>query len=392
MPKTRVIIVGGGFGGIFTALQLAQLPWTEPPEIILLDRHDRFLFSPLLYELITGEVNTWEIAPYFRELLEGTGIIFQQAEVRSINLTAKTIHLETSESIEVPFDYLVLAVGSGFPATQIPGAREHALTFRTLADAQKLTARLQNLEASDREKIRVCVCGGGASGVEITAKVSDRLAKRGRVRIVDRHKHLLSKAMVANRQSAEMALQKRGVWIDLNTTVVAIGEDSITLDYQGTIETLPVDVVLWTVGNSPHPLVSDLQKQGLVVQQGKIVVDRHLRVQNYPVWAIGDVACLQGLAQIPATAQVAFQQSFYCARNIWAWLHDETLTPFTYVPLGEFISLGIGQASMAVPVLPFALSGVLANFLRRAIYLTRLPTLNHQLKVAVHWLGGIFPA
>ena len=68
MPKTRVIIVGGGFGGIFTALQLAELPWTEPPEIILLDRHDRFLFSPLLYELITGEVNTWEIAPYFPEM------------------------------------------------------------------------------------------------------------------------------------------------------------------------------------------------------------------------------------------------------------------------------------------------------------------------------------
>lgn len=402
MAKPRIVIVGGGFGGMFTALNLTQLPWSHPPEIVLLDRHDRFLFSPLLYELVTGEVNTWEIAPYFQELIAGTGILFHQGTVKSIDLGAKTIQLETtvpaSDPLRLDFDCLVFAVGSGFPHTQVQGAKDHALTFRTLADAQKLIAQLQTLEATDREKIRICVCGGGASGVEIASKLSDRLGDRGRIRIVDRNAHLLSKAMVHNRQSAEIALQKRGVWIDLGTNVVDIDSDTITLDYQGTIETLPVDMVLWTVGNSPHPLVAGLESQGIPTHQGKIVVDPSLQVPNHNLWSIGDVSCVRGHGQnyiqnmdhLPATAQVAYQQSTYCAKNIWASYHHQPQIPFTYVPLGEFISLGIGQATMSVPVLPFALTGILPNILRRAAYLTRLPTLNHQLKVGLHWLSGAF--
>ena len=178
--RTRICILGGGFGGLYTALRLSQLPWTKPekPEIVLVDRSDRFLFSPLLYELMTGELQTWEIAPPFEELLAGTGVRFHQATVANIDLEAQRVQLQ--DGVDLTYDRLVLALGGETPLNQVTGAGEYALPFRTVADAHRLEERLRVLEESDAEKIRVAIVGGGYSGVELACKLADRLGDRGR--------------------------------------------------------------------------------------------------------------------------------------------------------------------------------------------------------------------
>ncbi|MFN3926920.1 MAG: NAD(P)/FAD-dependent oxidoreductase [Pseudanabaenaceae cyanobacterium] len=381
MAQQKIVIAGGGFGGLFTALYLDQLPWQHKPEIIVLDRHDRFLFTPFLYELVTGELHSWEIAPYFQELLANTDIEYQQVEVTKLDIDNRQVYgKHLGLEVALNYDLLVVAVGSSGPPPGVAGAKEYALTFRTLTDAQELDRRLQLLEQSDKEKIRVCIAGGGASGVELACKVSDRLGERGRVRVVERSPYLLKNSPVRNRRAAELALQKKGVWQDVATSVVAIAPDSITLDYGNEgkdLETLPVDIVMWTVGNARHSLLQCLGEQW--------ELEPTLQLRGYPeVFVVGDTTA----GYYPATAQVAYQQAGYCAKNIWAFWHGDPLHPFTYVPLGEFMSLGIGTASMATPFLPIGINGSLASLVRRAVYLLRLPTMSHQWRVGLHWLSG----
>ena len=180
--QPRLCILGGGFGGLYTALRLSQLPWEDvpKPEITIVDRNDRFVFSPLLYELLTGELQTWEIAPPFVELLQNTGVRFHQGMVSNIDLQQKRVQLQ--DGLEINCDRLILALGGETPTDSIPGVTSYAYTFRTITDAYQLEERLRILTESDADKIRVAVVGGGYSGVELACKLADRLGSRGRLR------------------------------------------------------------------------------------------------------------------------------------------------------------------------------------------------------------------
>lgn len=387
-----ICILGGGFGGLYTALQLSQLPWAVPPQIILIDRNDRFVFSPLLYELITDELDAWEVAPTFSELLVGTGIQFVQGNVTAVDTVNCQINLVNqllpSEVISFNYDRLVLAIGGETQIDLVPGALEYAIPFRTLADAQRLQLRLHQLEKLKPEKIRVCIAGAGASGVELACKISDRLQGLGRVRIIDRNPTILTNSPESNRLAAQRALARRDIWTDLSTSVANIGDGEITLNYINGVDTLPVDIVMWTVGNTMSNLARSLNLPHSS-SRGQILTEPTLQVQGSDrIFALGDIAeCRDANGNIlPATAQVAFQQAQYCARNVWASLNNHPLTPFTYLALGEFISLGTDSAAMSM-FGQFGLEGVPALFARRIAYLFRMPTWQHQLKVGFNWLS-----
>ena len=387
---TRICILGGGFGGLYTALNLSRLPWAIMPEIILIDKNDRFLFTPFLYELVTGEMNEWEVAPSFVELLANTGIQFIQGTVTDIDLDAKQVEVNIGQPSTLLFDRLVLAIGGETPINLIEGAAEYAIPFRTLNDLYRLNSKLELLEASNQDKIRVCIAGGGSSGVELACKVADRLKGRGRVRLVDRNDKILSRSTTQNRNIAELALSKRGIWTDLNTRVAQVTEDDITLDYGNGSDTLPVDIVLWTVGTSFSKLLQKLPVPH--DQRGALSTETTLQLRgNEDVFAIGDVAaCVDSNGQVlTATAQVAFQQSQYCAWNIWASLNQQKLVPFSYIPLGEFISLGVDGATASI-LGRFNIDGLPASLMRRFAYLLRMPTLQHQWKIGTYWLTQPF--
>ncbi|MEH2240356.1 NAD(P)/FAD-dependent oxidoreductase [Nostoc sp.] len=382
---SRICILGGGFGGLYTALRLSQLPWesTQKPEIVLVDQSDRFLFSPLLYELLTGELQTWEIAPPFEELLQGTGVRFYQGVVSGIDINQQRVNVH--EGPEIPYDRLVLALGGETPLDLVPGATAYAYTFRTISDAYRLEERLRFLEESDADKIRVAIVGAGYSGVELACKLADRLGERGRFRIIEIADQILRTSPEFNREAAKKAIEARGVFLDLETKVESIEQNTISLEYKNQLDTIPVDLVIWTVGTRVAPIVKSLPlKQN---QRGQISTTSNLQVFDHPeIFALGDLADCHDVEgqQVPATAQAAFQQADYTAWNIWATLTNRPLLPFRYQQLGEMMALGIDNATLTS--LGIKLDGPLAYITRRIAYLYRLPTLDHQLKVGFNWL------
>jgi NADH dehydrogenase len=381
----RICILGGGFGGLYTALRLSQLAWekSEKPEIVLVDQSDRFLFSPLLYELLTGELQSWEIAPPFTELLAGTGVRFYQGVVAGIDIQDQRVQLQNGP--EIPYDRLVLALGGETPMDMVPGALSYAFGFRTLADAYRLEEQLRVLEESEADKIRVAIVGAGYSGVELACKLSDRLGERGRFRLIELTDQILRTSPEFNRQAANTALEARGVWIDLETRVELVEPNAIALEYKNQVDTIPVDLVIWTVGTQVATVVRSLPlKQN---QRGQLTTTSTLQVVDRPeIFALGDLADCRDAEgqQVPATAQAAFQQADYAGWNVWASLTNRPLLSFRYQYLGEVMTLGTNNATFTG--LGIKLDGPLAHVARRLAYLYRLPTLDHQLKVGLNWI------
>ncbi|BAQ65326.1 NAD(P)/FAD-dependent oxidoreductase [Geminocystis sp. NIES-3709] len=378
----KIVILGGGFGGLYTALRLIDLNWTQQPQITIIDKNDRFVFSPLLYELVTEEIQSWEIAPSYTDLLANTPIQYLQDAVTDIDVNAQKVIL-TGSSLN--YDRLVIALGGTTPDEMVKGAKDYGIPFRTLENAYTLKEKLRMLENSDKEFIRVAIIGGGYSGIELALKIADRLGNRGKIRIIDRGNDILSKSSEFNQKTAKKALNDRKIWLDLETKIVEIEKDQITIEYKNKIDTIPVDAVMWTVGTKPIKLINQLSLPQN--SQGKIDINSELQVKQHPeIFAIGDlVECYDQDGKIlPATAQVAFQQSDYCAWNIWASIEEKPLLPFQYQPLGEMLALGTQNATLSG--FGIYLNGNIAYLARRLIYLYRLPTFEHKLAVGLNWI------
>ncbi|MEM8611299.1 MAG: NAD(P)/FAD-dependent oxidoreductase [Cyanobacteria bacterium P01_H01_bin.105] len=389
VSNQRVVILGGGFGGLYTALALSKLPWDKvmKPEITLVDQRDRFLFAPLLYELVTDELQTWEIAPPYEELLAGTGVKFHQSGVAGIDAEASSVCLQ--DDTVLPYDRLVLALGGETPMDMAPGVKENAIAFRTLSDAYALKERLRELEASNADKIRVAVVGGGYSGVELVCKLAERLGERGRLRIIERGTAILQTSSEFNQKAAQSALTDKGIWIDYETTVTEIGVDTIALEYKDQTDVLPVDLVLWTVGNQVNSLITSLPFEKNERQQLAVKPTLQLLNQDH-IFALGDLADGKDADgnRVPTTAQAALQQADYTAWNIWASLTGRPPLPFRYQHLGEMMTLGSDSATLTG--LGLTLDGPAAHIVRRLTYLYRMPTFEHQIRVGLNWISQPF--
>jgi NADH dehydrogenase len=401
---THICILGAGFGGLYTALELSQRPWDTPPEITLVDRHDRFVFLPLLYELLTGEMEDWEVAPKIVDLLMPPSVIpqgqssqppqlpcpigFIQGEVSQISLDQKQVTLADGKILA--FDCLVLALGGITPVDQVPGSSEYALPFRGLSDVQRLRQALHHWEKKDpQDQIRIAIAGAGASGIELACKLKDRLGARAQIRLIDRGSSILRSFTEASIQATIEALKQRQIRVELNTEVLLITSDRIQTRTQDLISQDPVDGVIWTVGTEVAPVVRDLPLAKN--ERHQLRLTSTLQTLDRPeIFALGDLALTidaQGNA-VPATAQAAFQQASYCAWNVWAYLTHRPLLPFRYEPLGEMLSLGTDTAVLSG--LGLTLSGPFAYIARRLVYLSRMPTLDHQVRVGWNWMTRPF--
>ncbi len=379
----RVVILGGGFAGLYAALKIDELAWEEKPSILLADQRDRFVFAPLLYELLTGELETWEIAPLYVDLLANTCVQFQQLSVAGVDVDNRMVYFNGADPR--PYDYLVLALGGETPLDIVPGAADHALPFRSVDDAYRLKQKIQQLEESERDRIRVAVVGGGYSGVELACKLSDRLGERGRVRIIELSDKILGSSTEFNRAAANKALEDRKVWIDTETKVSQVEAESISLEYRGQVDEIPVDVVLWTVGTKVSDMVTHMPLEKN--EQQKLLTTPTLQTRNHPeIFALGDVAVTHDASGdlVPITAQAALQEAQFAAWNIWASATGRPLLPFRYQHLGEMLSLGTDNATLTG--LGVTLEGPMAHVARRLAYLYRMPTLDHQVKVGLNWV------
>jgi NADH:ubiquinone reductase (non-electrogenic) len=351
-----------GLVALYTALRLSQLPWEETtPIITLVDHRDRFLFSPLLYEVVTEELETWEIAPPYEELLAGTQIQFRQAAVQHLDLDQRQVTLSRGAPLTMtvwcwPWGAIRPWIWPPvWPTMPCPSA-----PCRMPITSKKNCALL---EASDADKIRVAVVGGGYSGVELACKLAERLGNRGRLRLIERTDQILRTSPEYNRTVAQQALSDLGVWVDLETSVAGVAADSISLAYQGQTDILPVDLVLWTVGTRVNPVVASLPIQQ--TERHQIVVQPTLEsVDKSGVYALGDLADCRDAdgQQVPNNAQAALQQADFVGWNIWASLTERPQLPFRYRHLGEMLTLGTERATLTG--LGIQLDGPLAHVAR----------------------------
>lgn len=377
----NVCILGGGFGGLYTAVKLEGLLWPrgKKPKVTLIDQADRFTFKPLLYELITGAATTDEVAPSYAQLLAPYPVKFVQGRVAAVHpeeATADggsqgggTVILTSGQSL--PYDWLVLALGAETATFGIPGVKEYAVAFSTYEDAVRVNARLEAL-ASSAAMPEVVIVGGGYAGVELAAAVSDRLRGRGLIQLVTATEDILQGSPEGQRRAASAALKDDGVAVLSSAYVTEVrlaGAGAATdpesakrlvylKDSQGQTEILEADIVIWAAGQAPTPKIesSSLSLPFPTDATGATQTDPTLRVlKNRRVFALGDVAVMgagtqAGSKRLPATAQVAFQQADYVAWNIWASVNDRPMLRFSYQHLGDMMSLGSTRGAVSLPI------------------------------------------
>ncbi len=385
-----MLIAGGGFGGLYTALALASQ--RDHPPILLIEPNERFLFLPLLYELLSEELRSWEVAPRYDTLLAGRGVAWLRDRVSRVDAAAGS--LVTEQGRRLPYSRLVLATGSRGASFGVPGVEEHATGFRTLADVERLQTLVRRLRAQPRPLQRLAVVGAGPSGVEVACKLADLLEGSTVIELIEQGAELLPQARSFNRDQARGALLRRDIRLRTHTRVLAVEPGLIRLSLvpgreEGDChEDLAIDGVIWTAGVTvaPPPIEPAARLDG----RGRLLCGDTLQLADHPdLFALGDVAHVpdaEGEA-LAGTAQVAFQQADHLARNLMLSLAGEPLLPFLWKDLGEMISLGIGEASLTG--LGLTLAGGVAYRIRQVTYLSRLPGLPHQLKVAAGWISDL---
>ncbi|HKU77562.1 MAG TPA: NAD(P)/FAD-dependent oxidoreductase [Pyrinomonadaceae bacterium] len=394
MSKAKVLILGGGFGGIFAALEVAGAA-----DVTLVNEEDHFLFTPMLYEYLSGEVAAWHIAPRYDELLD-ENVRSIKAEVTGIDLTAQTVSV-TSHEKTLNYDVLVLAVGGVTNYVGVEGAEEYSLPFRKLrhADAirQRMVAALDRVPPDAapqdaRRETTFAVVGAGASGCELSTKMADllndafrRRALHGepRVLVIEMSDRVVPGMGEQIRGIVDEALHESRVEVHTQTRVVKVTPDELVFEHEGNQESIKTAGVVWTGGVKMSPLIEHLDveknKRGLLIVNPTLQLSEHVNV-----FALGDIAFYpDATPTLAGTAQLAFQQGTMAGRNVKSYLEGKEMQTRHFEELGEALSLGTERAAVLTGGKAFG--GALARQARFALYTSRLPTWHHRLRVGASW-------
>jgi len=397
MAKNRIVIVGGGFGGLFTALELAG-----SADVTLITDEDHFVFTPMLYEYFSGEVEAWHIAPRYDELLDD-GVQLIVSPATGVDLNAQTVTLG-NRSEPLNYDVLVLAVGGVTNYAGVPGAEEFSLPFRKIEHADNLRQRMvatldripPEMPPQDvRAELTVALVGAGASGCELSTKMADllvdafkRRALHGepRVMLLEMGDRVVPGMGPEIRELVEEALLQSRVEVHTLTRVVNVTANGVTFEHEGNEEHVKTAGVVWLGGVRMNPLVDHLNvektKRGLLVIKPTLQLSQHDNV-----FALGDIAVYPDAAPtLHGTAQLAFQQASLAGHNVKAFIDGKELRSRHFEELGEAISLGTERAAVLTGGKAFG--GALARQARFALYTSRLPTWHHRLRVGASWFFG----
>ena len=373
-----IVIVGAGFAGITVALNLKKLNPSLP--ILVVDSASNFIFKPLMYEVLSKEIRTWEATPKFATIFSDAGITFLKNRLTKISFKESILHF--SDELKLNYQYLVICTGSIPNSFSIKGVNENCYFFNDLNDLKKLESFLKKSQRTSLHK-NLFIVGGGPSGIELACKIRDIFIDQFKIHIVEKSNEILYKNKIFNREQAERALEKRKINVILNSTVKEVSETKICISNEDGITSLDKDIVVWTAGVKPN--LSFLETDELQKINGRILVNNKLQIENYNnCFAIGDISIIAGMEDLPITAQVAMQEGNHLAKNIVLLIQSKDLLPFEFQDNGEMISLGIGEASISA--LGVTLSGKLAFEARRLIYASKLPDITETLKSASSWI------
>lgn len=405
----RVVIVGGGFAGAFCAQALERTAGARKLDVVLIDRHNYFVFTPLLVEAGTGAIEPRHAVVPLRDFLSSTTL--RTAEVRGVDTAARTVRYRIvggDEDTELAWDHLVVALGSVTRLPAVPGLDRHGLEMKSMRDAVALRDRaILLLEQADatagaaarRALLHFVVVGANFSGVEVAGELHDFLSEAARlyrnvdagdlrVTLVELAPRILPAIDADLAEYAVTKLRARGMSVLLETSVAAVEADHVILTGG---ERLYTRTVIWCAGIAPNPLVRTL---GLPCdERGWILCETDLRVRGTSgVWAIGDCAVNPDPrgGVYSETAQHAVRQAAHLAANISRALQGLAPLPCTIDSPGTLVALGCRTA--VARVFGLRLSGFPAWFLWRSVYLFKMPGWGRRLRVALDWaLGLLFP-
>ena len=378
--KKLIVIVGSGFAGINAAIQLRKI--NPNLSILVIDSKSQFEFKPLLYEVFSDEIQSWEVIPNFDTIFANSGITFLRNTVKFIDLDEKFLILK--DDFKVQFQYLILSTGSSPNDFSIKGVKEFAYFFNTYKDQQKLKNRLKQPLLKNNCK-KIFIIGAGPSGVELACKINDLYKTKFEINIVERTAEILNNNKIFNKEEAQKTIKAKNINLLTNSSVTEIRDKEILITNKSDqVDQFPYFAIIWTAGiksNLPE-FVQKIQKTN-----NRISINNKLQLPSYPnVFALGDIAAIEGKINLPITAQVAMQQGLHAALNLNLLLEKENPTPFEFKDNGEMISLGIGKASISG--LGLTLSGKFAFDLRRIIYASKMPNIDKSIKSAASWFLG----
>lgn len=408
----KIVILGGGFAGISTAMELGKRTRHNADiEVHLVSDENYFVFQPLLPEVVACGIEPSHVINPIRQLCRH--VSHHCATVESIDTQNQIVTLVGNDARriqELKYDHLVICLGLTMNFTRIPGMTEHSLPIKTLGDAfhlrNHIISKLEEADIETDERARAkaltfVTVGGGFSGVETIAEINDMIhsvaryypqvqASKKRIVLVHSRSQILNELSDKLSKFAEKKLRQRGVEIILNNRVKEATPDGIVLSNGQLIES---DTVICTVGNSPHPL---LDKTTLPREKGRVQVDEFLRVQAMDnVWSLGDSALVPDVKRggfCPPTAQYAMRQGRRCALNILADINGRKtkIKPFVFGGLGQLAV--VGHHSGVAEVMGLKITGILAWWMWRSVYFMKLPGLRCKIRVGIDWaLDTIFP-
>jgi|ERR1051326_1937141 NADH dehydrogenase len=404
--KSRIIIVGGGFGGVKCAETLRRKLSSGEAEIILFNEENHLVFSPLLAEAVGSSLSPLDVVVPLRQLLPG--VLCRTEAVLNIDLAKKEVEHQSDDGppSRMPYDHIVIACGSATNLNVVPGMADHSFPLKSVGDAAALRSHImEQMETAEvctdpeRRKwhLTFIVVGGGFSGAEAAGEINDLLRssacyfhnfRREDVRVVLIHSRdqILPEISSNLRDFARKKMEKAGVEVLLNTRVALATPEGVGLEGGQFIKG---GTIICTIGNAPAPALQRLQ---CPKEKGRLLTELDLRLRGASnAWAVGDCAVIINQYDgkpAPTTGQFAEREGRQCAQNILRAVKGEATKPFCFKQLGELCSIG-GHSAVA-ELFGLHISGFIAWFLWRGIYLFKLPTFARKFQVGFDWAWLLF--
>lgn len=396
---TRILILGAGFGGLYTADRLEKLCKHDPSvEITIVDKHNYFLYTPMLHASATGSLEPRYIAHAVRKSFRKRHVYPHIAAIQKIDLEKKTV---TTSRGELKYDIVVISLGSETNFYGMKDVEERSFTLKSLSDAVKVNNHIINMlerarweQDSEKRKelLTFVVVGAGPTGVELAGEIQEYIhnelhkdyprvsLSEMKVVLVEATDRILPSIERNLADEAVKRLQKIGVEVRLSTPVKGFQNGVVDMGEKGKLRT---QTMIWAAGVRNSKVIEDLPLAK--DRMGRIMVEPTLQIKEYPnVYVLGDNShCIDPSTgkPYPPTAQVAVRQAKVVAENVHATLHNRPLREFTHKDIGGFVSIGDNYAILAAK--PFSLRGFLAWFAWNLVYIHKMPGAKNRLLVTL---------
>jgi len=387
--KPKVVILGGGFGGLAAARALYKTA-----EVTVVDRHNYQTFLPLLYQVSTAGLAADHVAYPIRGALRKTSVKFRMGSPLSIDHKNKEVKLDSSEVL--PFDHLIVALGSTTADFGIPGVNEFTLGMKSVHEALTIRAeimrRFEDLcRFEDETRLAITVIGGGPTGVEMAGAIAELIrgplksdqkqaAAQIDITIIEAGERLLPTFSPTLSKRTKKDLEKLGVKVLVGSPVAGVEHRKITLRDK---QVLPSEITIWAAGVKGSDAMTQLS---LPVSGNRVVVEPTMQVKNYPnIWALGDIAgaLAKDGSPLPMVAPVAIQQGKFIAKQIARLSSSKELKEFKYLDKGSMATIGRNKA--VVEVKGIKLSGPIAWLIWVALHLFYLLGGRNKITTIADW-------